>query len=147
MSVLSVLATGIPPDSVSLATANPSAFSAQLASSLSAGQTPEWYQALPSDVKSYLPKLYPNTVSAVTTASETAAASLSSSLASERSSISASISSAANSTAVAAVSSAALAPTGGANSATTASTGGASYPTAVGAGIAGAMGFLGMLAL
>ncbi|KAF2118127.1 hypothetical protein BDV96DRAFT_597000 [Lophiotrema nucula] len=53
-SVLSVLATAIPPDSISQALTNPDGFSSDLASELLNGQTPSWYLALPSDVKVYL---------------------------------------------------------------------------------------------
>lgn len=57
-SVLMVLATAIPQDSVSAALADQTAFAASMASSLSAGNTPAWYQSLPADVKSLLPILY-----------------------------------------------------------------------------------------
>ncbi|KAF2472233.1 uncharacterized protein BDR25DRAFT_313396 [Lindgomyces ingoldianus] len=151
-SVLSVLATAIPPDSVSLALTDPGAFSSMLASALSAGSTPSWYQALPSDVKSYLPKLYPASTVVETTASETGASStdISSAVVTSSASISASVSSLRNSSSITSVSHATLSSTGGANSAapSSSSTGGAAYPSAVvGAGLAGALGFLGMLAL
>jgi hypothetical protein len=42
-----------------------------MASSLSAGNTPVWYQALPSDVKSLLPQIYPQEVQATPTPTPT----------------------------------------------------------------------------
>jgi hypothetical protein len=53
------LAQAIPSDSVAYALASSSAFAAEMASSLSVGNTPTWYAALPSDVKSLLPQIYP----------------------------------------------------------------------------------------
>ncbi|KAF2261826.1 hypothetical protein CC78DRAFT_337837 [Lojkania enalia] len=53
-SVLSVLATAIPPETISYAIANPTGFQSELVSSLLAGETPQWYLDLPSDVKIYL---------------------------------------------------------------------------------------------
>ncbi|KAF2746543.1 hypothetical protein M011DRAFT_478147 [Sporormia fimetaria CBS 119925] len=67
ISVLNVLATAIPADTISSAMEDPAGFSMELESSISAGQTPSWYQALPSDVKSALPLLYPASTPAATT--------------------------------------------------------------------------------
>lgn len=72
-SVLLVLATAIPSESVSYAMASQSAFAAEMASSLAAGNPPAWYQALPSDVKSLLPQIYPAQAVATTTATYSAA--------------------------------------------------------------------------
>ncbi|KAF2253403.1 hypothetical protein BU26DRAFT_222214 [Trematosphaeria pertusa] len=69
-SVASVLMTAIPPESLQLALTNSASFSAELASLLSAGNTPQWYQDLPSDVKTLLPQLYPATMTAEMTASD-----------------------------------------------------------------------------
>ncbi|KAF2002813.1 hypothetical protein P154DRAFT_520581 [Amniculicola lignicola CBS 123094] len=156
-SVLSVLATAIPSESISAATANPVAFSKELASSLSAGKTPDWYNALPSDVKSYLPKLYPATTEVSSTPSSTAAPSSTPSsitpsiTPSASASASISPSSALNSTVISTVRTPTLSATGSDNSAAASSTesqGGAAYPTAIfGAGVAGVVGILGMLAL
>jgi hypothetical protein len=66
-SVLLVLAQAIPTKSVQYALASSSAFAAEMASSLAAGNTPTWYQALPSDVKSLLPQIYPQEVVATST--------------------------------------------------------------------------------
>ncbi|KAL6706760.1 hypothetical protein ACN47E_005096 [Coniothyrium glycines] len=66
-SVLLVLATAIPAESVSYALASSSAFAAEMASSLAANNPPSWYQALPSDVKSLLPQIYPGQVDATPT--------------------------------------------------------------------------------
>jgi hypothetical protein len=161
-SVINVLATAIPPESISLAVNNPASFSALLASSLAAGKTPAWYVALPSDVKSYLPLLYPASTTAEATLSPTPSASASeietpsiTPTPSGRPSFTGTVGTGSttlgNST-IGSVSSATLGSTGGANSevptGSAVSTGGASYPTAVfGAGVAGALGFLGMLAL
>jgi hypothetical protein len=54
-----VLAQAIPSDQVAYALASSSAFAAEMASSLAAGNTPAWYQALPTDVQSLLPQIYP----------------------------------------------------------------------------------------
>ncbi|KAF2255602.1 hypothetical protein BU26DRAFT_512568 [Trematosphaeria pertusa] len=146
-SVASVLLTAIPPESLQLALTNSASFSAELASSLSAGNTPEWYQALPSDVKTLLPQLYPASTPALTTALETTTPAATPS---PTGAVSGSSSAPLNSTVISTVVSPTLGTTGGANSeSTTGSTGGApAYPTAVvGAGLAGALGFLGMLAL
>jgi len=135
-SVLLVLATAIPSSELAIAIANPTSFASELASSLNAGETPSWYQALPSDVKSYLPQLYPAAVSA--TATETPA---SSSPLMTPSASGSGLPTGGNSTRISTVSSATLKSTGGANSQTptTSSTAGAApYPTAVvGAGLAG----------
>ncbi|KAF2661446.1 hypothetical protein K491DRAFT_454497 [Lophiostoma macrostomum CBS 122681] len=169
-SVLLVLATALPPDSISQATANPSAFASALASSVSAGDVPGWYQSLPADVKSYLPKLYPVAAAASTTAPATSAATstavvestsvvatstviiTSGTALSTVAATGATISSStigSNSTVISTVSSATLKSTGGTASGTgSPATGAASYPTVVaGAGVAGAMAFLGMLAM
>ncbi|KAI1951225.1 hypothetical protein LOZ57_001780 [Ophidiomyces ophidiicola] len=55
--IISVLATAIPPGVRSSIEANPTNalnFNSELHSSLKAGNTPSWYNNLPSDVKSYL---------------------------------------------------------------------------------------------
>ncbi|EUC46429.1 hypothetical protein COCMIDRAFT_35917 [Bipolaris oryzae ATCC 44560] len=59
-SVLMVLAHAIPSESISYALASPSAFASEMASCLSASSTPAWYQALPTDVQSLLPQIYPH---------------------------------------------------------------------------------------
>ncbi|USP74379.1 uncharacterized protein yc1106_01653 [Curvularia clavata] len=61
-SVLLVLAHAIPSQSVSYAIASPAAFASEMASCLSASSTPAWYQALPTDVQSLLPQIYPQEV-------------------------------------------------------------------------------------
>ncbi|KAL1792145.1 hypothetical protein ACET3X_009896 [Alternaria dauci] len=70
-SVLMVLAQAIPSDSVAYALASSSAFAAEMASSLSAGNTPTWYQALPTDVQSLLPQIYPAPVQTTPTPTPT----------------------------------------------------------------------------
>lgn len=119
-SVLLVLATALPTDSVSYALASQSAFASEMASSLSAGNTPAWYQALPSDVKSLLPIIY--FVEAAATPSATPSI-----------------------TPIVSSSSASATPSPSAAQSTGAA---AAFPTAaVGAGVGAALGFLGMLAL
>lgn len=141
LSVLSVLATALPPSLLAIGYTNAPEVGSIIASAFSAGQTPAWYSALPSDVKSYLPILYSEEAPTTTPLS-----------------ISAGISSSLNTTAISSVQSASLkatttaagSVTGSASSAGASSTssGGASYPSAVvGAGVAGALGLLGMLAL
>ncbi|KAF2706654.1 hypothetical protein K504DRAFT_62038 [Pleomassaria siparia CBS 279.74] len=164
LSVLSVLKTAIPAELIASAGADPAAFSAELASSIAAGETPPWYVALPTEVKSYLPLLYPAPTPAATTASETPSSTAYTapisappsttpapiSVTSYTVSISGSTAIPGNSTAIGYVSPATLKPTGGANSDApiTVSTSGASRMTvAIGAGLAGAFGLVGMLAL
>jgi hypothetical protein len=138
-----------------------------MASSLAAGNTPTWYQALPTDVKSLLPQIYPAMVEATPTPTPTPSASSSAYYAVKSSSVveSSSISSSEvevtpyptgskNSTVVASTMSATgsaavtLSPSG--SSSTTpdspALTGAASKLT-FGAGLGAAVGLLGMLAL
>jgi hypothetical protein len=146
-SVLGVLATALPPSLLAIGVTNAPEVGSIIASAFSAGQTPAWYSALPSDVKSYLPILYSE--EAPTTPL---------SVPSVQASISAGISSFLNTTTISSVHSASLKATttaagsvaGSASGAQASSTssGGASYPSAVvGAGVAGALGLLGMLAL
>ncbi|KAF9740742.1 hypothetical protein PMIN01_00281 [Paraphaeosphaeria minitans] len=178
-SALLVLATALPPSVLAAAATNQAGFASEVASSIAAGNTPEWYQALPTDVKAALASIYPVSTSAEETPSETAAPSSSSYEASSLSSSSSSSSSSsyeassvAETTTTAAITSApVVVPSGtGASSIGTNSTGitsvntptlsgtGSPQPTdspgaasvpsaAIGAGIAGALAFLGMLAL
>ncbi|KAH7114448.1 hypothetical protein B0J11DRAFT_584865 [Dendryphion nanum] len=128
MSVLSVIITAIPPTQLSKALNDEAAFSSEIASSLSAGKTPEWFLALPSDVKSLLPSLYPAQAAALTAPATTAAATSSATSAASATQVPAQVSTAAV--------------------VSTSSKGAAARPTGVvGAGIAGAIGVLGMLVL
>lgn len=149
-SVLSVLETALPASLLAIGIANPDELASLIASSLSAGQTPAWYSALPPDVKSYLPTLLSEEASAATVSTPL----------SNTASISGIISPSLNTTTISSVHSASLKATttaagstagsaaATASSAHASSTGGASYPSAVvGAGVAGALGLLGMLAL
>lgn len=147
-SVLSVLLTALPPSLLAIGATNAPEIGSIIASSFSAGQTPAWYSALPPDVKSYLPILYSQEAPTTTPVSAP----------SVQASISAIISSSLNTTTISSVHSASLKATttaagsvaGSASGAKASSTssGGASYPSAVvGAGVAGALGLLGMLAL
>jgi hypothetical protein len=151
-SVISVLLTALPSSDLALAYTNPGAFQSAMYSSLSAGNIPDWYQSLPSDVKTILPQLYPAEAAATPTADST-------------SSSEAETTSTAVETSTAVVGTISGKPTGGANvtstvnsptlSRTSSGSGapsqtsnGASVPTAViGSGIAGALGVFGMLLL
>ena len=136
-SLLSVLETAIPSSVVSLAATNPAALASDLASSISASQTPDWVKALPTDVRSMLPQLIGTTKAAVSSAS-----------AASTSAASGGALPSGNSTGVTSVKSASLTSTGKGSATSAASTGGAAYPTGVvGAGVAGAVGVLGMLVL
>jgi len=139
-SALMVLATAIPPDQVSYAVASPSEFAAQLASSFQAGNTPAWYQALPSDVKSLLPVMYPASISATPTPTPSSSSMVMTSVGTL------SPSAAHNSTSLSGVHMPTLSATRSAPAVATANA--ASYPgAALGAGVGAALGFLGMLAL
>jgi len=158
-SILAILATALPQSLVSVGLTDPAKVGSEIASSFSAGNTPPWYEALPSGVKACLPVLYAEqTADSSSVASSTPAPASSSAAVTVVStvvSLSATVSPSGNSTVVSTVHSPTLSKTStvrGASStgaaATTTSTGGASFPTAVmGAGIAGALGFLGMLAM
>ncbi|KAH7095357.1 hypothetical protein FB567DRAFT_512409 [Paraphoma chrysanthemicola] len=138
-SVLLVLATALPPDQRNYALASQSAFASQMASSLAAGNTPAWYQALPSDVKSLLPALYP----ASATATPTPSASLSFSSVASVSASPIGV----NSTSITGVRTPTLSATATRSSAAVATTNAAPYPSAaLGAGVGAALGVLGMLA-
>ncbi|KAH4039727.1 hypothetical protein HBI56_132490 [Parastagonospora nodorum] len=147
-SVLMVLATALPKESVSYALASSSEFAAQMASSLAAGNPPAWYQALPSDVKSLLPALYPIVHSATPTPTPSASSSLAMSTpASSVPSVSA-YPTGGNSTSASGVHMPTLSSTASASGPAQATANAASYPgAALGAGVGAALGFIGMLAL
>ncbi|CAO2650478.1 Nn.00g017700.m01.CDS01 [Neocucurbitaria sp. VM-36] len=150
-SVLMVLATALPSDSVSYALASSSAFAEEMASSLAAGNTPSWYQALPSEVKSLLPVLYPGAAEATPTPSGSVTPSGTPAITSiiDSSSV---VPTAANSSTVS-VKSPTLSASGSISATASVSmpesTGGAAaFPNAaIGAGVGAVIGFLGMLAL
>jgi hypothetical protein len=137
-----VLATALPKDTVSYALASSSAFAAEMASSLAAGNPPAWYQALPSDVKNALPSLYPVVASPTPTPSASKAMPTSA-----VGTISA-MPTGANSTSVSGVHMPTLSPSSARPSLPQQSTNAASYPSAaLGASIGAALGLIGMLAL
>ncbi|OAG12797.1 uncharacterized protein CC84DRAFT_1171464 [Paraphaeosphaeria sporulosa] len=159
-SALLALATALPPSVLAAAATNQAGFASEVASSIAAGNTPEWYQALPTDVKSALASIYPVSTSAEATPSETAAPSSSSYEASSVAETTAAVTSTpvvvpsgtgassigTNSTGVTSVNTPTLSGTGSPQP--TEAPGAASVPSAaIGAGIAGALAFLGMLAL
>lgn len=61
------LAHALPTESVSLALASPNAFASEVASCIAAGNTPDWYKALPTSVQTLLPQAYPPVVTATPT--------------------------------------------------------------------------------
>ncbi|KAH8731154.1 hypothetical protein GQ44DRAFT_377662 [Phaeosphaeriaceae sp. PMI808] len=139
-SVLMVLATALPRDSVSYVLASSSAFASEMASSLSAGNTPAWYQALPSDVKSLLPALYPVVTTPTPTPSSSVAVSSAGTISARPTGM--------NSTSLSAVHSPTLSASAARSSAATPTANAAPYPAAaMGAGLGAALGFIGMLAL
>lgn len=151
-SALLALATALPPSILQVAATNQAGFASEIASSIKAGNTPEWYQALPTDVKSALASIYPVTTAAYATPSETAAPSSSYAVTSA-SVIVTSVPSGTgassigtNSTGITSVNTPTLSGTGSPQP--TEAPGAASIPSAaVGAGIAGVLAFLGMIAL
>ncbi|KAF2198658.1 hypothetical protein GQ43DRAFT_465442 [Delitschia confertaspora ATCC 74209] len=165
LSLVSVLATAIPSSVQEYVLASPVAFASEMASSIAAGKTPEWYAALPTDVKSALPSLFPaaasttvsmvETTSAVTSTSVSISVSVTSSTSDSITAVpsaSASIIVSGNSTVATTVRSPTLSATDTGSRTTSASSssssGAASLPTAVvGAAYAGALGMLGMLVL
>ncbi|CBX92700.1 hypothetical protein IAQ61_005928 [Plenodomus lingam] len=156
-SVLLVLATAIPSEVASYALASSSAFAEEMASSLAAGKTPAWYQALPTDVLSLLPQIYPFEAEATPTpssASMYATPAPSSAAVTSSASMSASAPVASASSAMTHVisvnstSRAVQSPTLSASTTAATFTGAASFPTAaVGASLGAVLGFFGMLAL
>ena len=133
--------TALPASILAQAAASPCAFSSEVASEFAAGSTPAWFKSLPANLQSALTATASAgnaTTGATTTTStgkgttavvvKTTGGKTTGSAASSASSASASASSAAASS--------------------SSSSGGASMPTAVvGAGLAGAMGIFGLLAL
>lgn len=162
-SALLALATALPPSVLAEAATNAAGFASEIQSSIAAGKTPEWYQALPTDVKSALASIYPVQTSAQTTPAETAtetATPTSSASATEVETTTTVVTSApqvsapsgtgasgigGNGTAITSVNTPTLS---GGSPQPTEHTGAASISSAaIGAGIAGAMAFIGMLAL
>ncbi|KAL5114655.1 hypothetical protein ACEQ8H_007448 [Pleosporales sp. CAS-2024a] len=145
-SVLMVLATALPPSAVSFALASPSAFAAEVAAELAANNPPAWYQALPADVKSLLPALYP-----VASRTPTPSSSFSSAYTPVITSVVSTVSaqpSAGNSTHISGLHLPTLSATASYSAPPRATANAASYPgAALGASAAAALGFLGMLAL
>jgi hypothetical protein len=130
--------TALPESALAVAMTNQAQFESEMYSSIAAGNTPDWYNNLPEDVKTILPQMYPAAAPAETTAEVTSVPTPTGTGASG-------------------------APTGGSNGTTgvnlptlsttgdgaaTQTGNGASYPTAVlGSGLIGALGVVGMLVL
>lgn len=146
------LATALPSSVLQAAITNQAGFASEIGSSISAGKTPDWYEALPTDVKSVLASVYPmpkETAASSTDASSAAVATTAYSAAATTPAPSGTGASSigGNSTTVSTVSKPTLSgtpsPSAGENV-----TGAASLPSAaLGAGIAAVVGFVGLLAL
>jgi hypothetical protein len=142
-SVDSVLLTALPSSLLAIAITNSDEAASIIASSFAAGETPAWFSALPTDVQSYL--LYSEVTPTATPLGNSTSATFSPSL---NTTVISSVHSASLTATTTGAGSAAGSASGSASSAHASSTGGASYPSAVvGAGVAGALGLLGMLAL
>jgi len=170
VSVLSVLQTALPSTLIQEALTNSAAVSSQIASEFSAGQTPTWFTALPSDIQTYLvpvPTGVANGTGAVTaspnatalssiihnaTAISAGQSSILASIHSQNSSVisraSLGTSTVAGATSTGASGSSASGSSGSSSGSSSSSSAGASVPTAiVGMGLAGVVGFVGVLAL
>ncbi|KAF1911780.1 hypothetical protein BDU57DRAFT_598424 [Ampelomyces quisqualis] len=140
-SVLMVVASALPKESVSYVLTSPAAFASEMASSFAAGNTPTWYQALPTDVKALLPSLYPVVSSPTPTPSSSLAVDSSVGTVSANPT-------GANSTNVSEIHMPTLISTSARPSLPVASANTAAYPAAaLGAGVGAALGFIGMLVL
>ncbi|CAI6248814.1 unnamed protein product [Periconia digitata] len=165
-SVLDVLAHALPTSAVAAAISNQPAFISEIASAVSAGQTPSWYGALPTDVKVILAELYPVATAAPSSSSAAVSSSSSSASSTPAPSVSvtssasfvastgATISSGSNSTSVTSINSPTLSapssPPASSNTAPPANQNGAAagFSTHVlGSSIAGALGVVAMLLL
>ncbi|KAF4307035.1 hypothetical protein GTA08_BOTSDO04983 [Botryosphaeria dothidea] len=162
-SIASVLITALPSSLLSVALTNQAAVSSIIASEVAAGSPQPWISALPSDIQSYLfaaatagvsitaaptatPTAGANATSALSSIVSSVAAGNSSSNATTTGSSASSTSSSSEESSAASESSSATGTRSG-SSASASSTGGAALPTAVGAGLAGVVGIIGMLAL
>ncbi|KAK4508463.1 hypothetical protein PRZ48_002202 [Zasmidium cellare] len=150
VSVISVLQTALPSSLIQEALTNSAAVSSKIASEFSAGETPAWFTALPSDVQTYLVPAgtFPNATGSVVSAGATNSAnSTGNTTTFSRTSTRAptTITSTATSSETSGSGSNDAAS---ASDASSSSTGGASMPTnIVGLGLAGAVGLVGVLAL
>ncbi|KAF2162352.1 hypothetical protein M409DRAFT_27356 [Zasmidium cellare ATCC 36951] len=150
VSVISVLQTALPSSLIQEALTNSAAVSSEIASEFSAGSTPAWFTALPSDVQTYLVPVasFPNATGSVISAGPTNSAnSTGNSTTLSRTSTrgpTTITSTATNSGSGSGSNNGASATQGESSS----STGGASMPTNImGLGLAGAVGLVGVLAL
>ncbi|KXT10856.1 hypothetical protein AC579_1954 [Pseudocercospora musae] len=135
LSVVSVLQTALPSSLIQEALTNSAGVSSELASEFAAGQTPSWFTALPSDVQTYLVP-----AGAIATANATAITSASGAPYPSANSTS-------RSSTTGSSSETGASGTGSSNESSSSSEAGA-MPTAIlGAGLAGAVGIVGLLAL
>lgn len=143
--VLSVLQTALPSSLASQLTANPVAFSSAVVAQFSASGVPSWYENLPAPIQTYL---VGQASAAVPSGSISSVLPLNSTVALNSTALSSRTRTVpvTESSAIPSSSEAAPSPAGAASSSS--SEGGASLPTAiVGAGLAGAVGLVGLLAL
>ncbi|KAF2770963.1 hypothetical protein EJ03DRAFT_326032 [Teratosphaeria nubilosa] len=156
VSVLSVLETALPSSLIAEAVTNSAAVSSQIASEFAEGSTPGWFQSLPPDVKTYLVPVS-STATATAASSGTAAAtgaSYGSGISTGSSGIMGGNTTAATAVTTGSLSSSSSSASTSSGSSAASATGsssssaGASMPTAMfGAGIAGVMGLVCLLAL
>ncbi|KAF2264473.1 hypothetical protein CC78DRAFT_580254 [Lojkania enalia] len=142
ISVLNVLATALPSSVLSEALADPTSFASAVASSIAAGNTPSWILALPTEVQSLLPSLYP-----VETPASTTEAPLTTPPPVSSPSAGTITGPPGNSTGGSTFNSPTPSATDGAPSSSQSGNGAAAPTAVIGAGIAGAIGLLGMLVL
>ncbi|KAK3068024.1 hypothetical protein LTR53_014726 [Teratosphaeriaceae sp. CCFEE 6253] len=175
ISLYSVLQTALPSSLVAEALTNSAAASSEIAAQFAAGQTPTWFSALPSDIKTYLVPLATNPAAlssaagnvtgaanatgilggngtAIGGVAQSSSAALNSSASSvvavgSSSSAAAGMASMTASGAATSASASAASATGASGSSSTASAAGAIPTAVVGMGLAGVVGFVGLLAL
>ncbi|EME89760.1 uncharacterized protein MYCFIDRAFT_210177 [Pseudocercospora fijiensis CIRAD86] len=144
LSVVSVLQTALPSSLIQEALTNSAGVSSELASEFAAGQTPSWFTALPSDVQTYLvPAIVDAT--AVTSASGAPHPSANSTSGNTTSII---LTTRVTSSSSSSSSETGASATGSSSDSSSSSSEAGAMPTAVlGAGLAGAVGIVGLLAL
>ncbi|KAK5123064.1 hypothetical protein LTR85_003260 [Meristemomyces frigidus] len=169
VSVLSVLQTALPSSVIAEALTNSAAVSSEIASEFAAGNTPTWFTALPSDIQTYLVPAA-TTAANITSANATTILGTATGIAANSSAVSGAqsgilasasahnssvISRASLGTSTASSSGSSSSSTGSSSGSSGSSSGssssssaGASMPTAIiGAGLAGALGVVGLFAL
>ncbi|KAF7189649.1 hypothetical protein HII31_08969 [Pseudocercospora fuligena] len=151
LSVVSVLQTALPSSLIQEALTNSAGVSSELASEFAAGQTPSWFTALPSDVQTYLVPagaVATANATAITSASGAPYPSANSTSGNSTTSRSRTLTTSASLTSTSGSSSETGASGTGSSSESSSSSEAGAMPTAIiGAGLAGAVGIVGLLAL